>query len=75
MVARAAKGMGVYQLDALGIPSALGAECFGMPRVTADCDTSPAIAVASQSLQDVSQLHQATFEEMLPKSRPSTGSD
>jgi hypothetical protein len=35
-----------------------------------DCDTAPAITVASQSLQDVSQLHQASFEEMLPTDRP-----
>jgi hypothetical protein len=35
-----------------------------------DCDTAPAITVASQSLQDVGQLHQATFEEMLPRDRP-----
>lgn len=34
-----------------------------------DCETTPAITVASQSLQDVSQLHQATFEEMLPRDR------
>ena len=35
-----------------------------------DCDTAPAITVASQSLQDVSQLHPATLEEMLPRDRP-----
>lgn len=35
-----------------------------------NCATAPAIAVASQSLQDVSQIHQATFEEMLPRDRP-----
>jgi hypothetical protein len=35
-----------------------------------DCDTTPAITVASQSLQDVSQLHQATLEEMMPRDRP-----
>ena len=35
-----------------------------------DCDTVPAISVASQSLRDVSQLRQATFEEMLPSDRP-----
>lgn len=35
-----------------------------------DCDTAPAITVASQSLQDVSQIRQATFEEMLPRHRP-----
>ncbi len=35
-----------------------------------DCDTAPAITVASQSLQDASQLHQATFEEMLSAARP-----
>jgi hypothetical protein len=35
-----------------------------------NCDTAPAITVASESLQDVGQLHQATFEEMLPKDRP-----
>jgi hypothetical protein len=35
-----------------------------------DCETAPAITVASHSLQDVSQLHQATFEEMLPRDRP-----
>lgn len=34
-----------------------------------DCDTAPAIAIASQSVQDVSQVHQATFEEMLPRDR------
>lgn len=34
-----------------------------------DCDTVPAISVASQSLRDVSQLRQATFEEMLPSDR------
>jgi hypothetical protein len=34
-----------------------------------NCDSTPAITVASQSLQDVSQLHQATFEEMLPSDR------
>jgi hypothetical protein len=39
-----------------------------------NCDTSPALTVASQSLQDVSQLHQATFEEMFPRSRSSAGS-
>jgi hypothetical protein len=35
-----------------------------------DCETAPAITIASQSLQDVGQLRQATFEEMLPKDRP-----
>jgi hypothetical protein len=35
-----------------------------------DCDTVPAISVASQSLRDISQLRQATFEEMLPRDRP-----
>lgn len=35
-----------------------------------NCENAPAIAVASQSLQDVEQLHQATFEEMLPRNRP-----
>lgn len=35
-----------------------------------DCDTAPAITVASQSLQDASQLHQATFAEMLRLDRP-----
>jgi hypothetical protein len=35
-----------------------------------NCDTAPAITVASQSLQDISQLRQATFEEMLPRDRP-----
>jgi hypothetical protein len=34
-----------------------------------NCDSSPAITVASHSLQDVSQLHQATLEEMLPRAR------
>jgi hypothetical protein len=34
-----------------------------------DCDTSPAITVVTQSLQDTTQLHQATFEEMLPADR------
>ena len=34
-----------------------------------DCDTVPAISVASQGLQDLSQLRQATFEEMLPSDR------
>lgn len=36
-----------------------------------NCATSPAITAASQSLQDVDQLHQATYEEMLPRDRPS----
>jgi hypothetical protein len=31
---------------------------------------APAITVASQALQDISQLRQATLEEMLPKDRP-----
>lgn len=35
-----------------------------------NCETSPAIGVASQSLVEAEQLHQATFEEMLPKNRP-----
>ncbi len=35
-----------------------------------NCDAAPAITVASHSLQDISQLHQATFEEMLPTDRP-----
>jgi hypothetical protein len=35
-----------------------------------NCDTAPAITAASQSLQDISELHQATFEEMLPRDRP-----
>jgi hypothetical protein len=35
-----------------------------------DCDSAPAITIASESLQDVSLLHQATFEEMLPVNRP-----
>lgn len=35
-----------------------------------NCETSPAISVASQSLMNVEQLHQATFEEMLPRDRP-----
>jgi hypothetical protein len=35
-----------------------------------NCDTAPAITVASQSLRDTSQLHQATCDEMLPKDRP-----
>lgn len=35
-----------------------------------NCETAPAITVASQTLQDVSVLHQATFEEMLPADRP-----
>ena len=34
-----------------------------------DCDTVPAITVASQSLQDNSKVYQATFEEMLPRNR------
>ncbi len=34
-----------------------------------DCDTLPAITVASQSLQDMSKIRQATFEEMLPRNR------
>ena len=34
-----------------------------------DCDTVPAFTVASQSLQDFSTVHQATFEEMLPRNR------
>lgn len=38
-----------------------------------DCDTAPAITAASQSLHDVSQLHQATLEEMLPRDRPKVG--
>jgi hypothetical protein len=35
-----------------------------------NCETSPAITVASQSLVDVGQLHQATLEEMMPMDRP-----
>jgi len=35
-----------------------------------NCDTSPAITVVSQSLGDARELHQATFEEMLPTDRP-----
>jgi hypothetical protein len=35
-----------------------------------DCDTAPAIKVASQSLHDISEIRQATFEEMLPRDRP-----
>lgn len=38
-----------------------------------NCDTAPAITVASQSLQNLSQLHQATLEEMLPADRPRLG--
>jgi hypothetical protein len=34
-----------------------------------DCDAVPAITVASQSLQDIGKIHQATFEEMLPRNR------
>jgi hypothetical protein len=34
-----------------------------------DGDTLPAITVATQSLRDVSQIRQATLEEMLPKDR------
>jgi len=36
-------------------------------------DAAPAITVASQSLQDVRLLHQATFEEMLPTDRSTVG--
>jgi hypothetical protein len=46
----------------LNLPTAIG--------FPPNCATAPAIAVASQSLQDVEQLHQATFEEMLPRDRP-----
>lgn len=35
-----------------------------------DCDTAPAITVASQGLQDIRELRQATFEEILPSDRP-----
>lgn len=35
-----------------------------------DCDTLPAIRVATQSLQDMSQIQSTGFEEMLPKDRP-----
>lgn len=35
-----------------------------------NCETAPAITVASESLQDVGELHQATLEEMMPKDRP-----
>jgi hypothetical protein len=35
-----------------------------------NCETAPAISAASQSLEDVDQLHQATFAEMLPHNRP-----
>ena len=35
-----------------------------------DCTTTPAITVASESLQDIGQIRQATFEEMLPQDRP-----
>lgn len=35
-----------------------------------NCDATPAISGATQSLADTSQLHQATFEEMLPDRRP-----
>lgn len=35
-----------------------------------NCDTVPAIRVASRSLQDMSHIQQATFEEMLPRDRP-----
>lgn len=34
------------------------------------CETAPAITAASHSLQDISQIRQATFEEMLPQDRP-----
>lgn len=34
-----------------------------------DCDAVPAITVASQIPLDLSELHQATFEEMLPADR------
>jgi hypothetical protein len=34
-----------------------------------DCDAVPAITIASQRLQDLSTVRQATFEEMLPKHR------
>jgi hypothetical protein len=48
--------------DYLNLPIAIG--------FPPDCDTAPAITVASQRLQDISQIRQATFEEMLPQNRP-----
>jgi hypothetical protein len=48
-------------------------ECLNFPIAMSfppDCDTVAAITVASQSLRDISQLRQATFEEMLPTDRP-----
>lgn len=35
-----------------------------------NCRTSPAISVATESLHEVGQLHQATFAEMIPLDRP-----
>jgi hypothetical protein len=35
-----------------------------------NCETVPAISIASQSLQNMTHFHQATFEEMIPRARP-----